>query len=52
MFYTETKGELARTMPESKCCKLSEFSAIARSLGRLEMPVLKSELKTLHLPGR
>lgn len=41
MFYTETKGELARTMPESKCCKLSEFSAIARSLGRLEMPVFE-----------
>jgi len=37
MFYTETKGELARMMPESECCVLSELSAIARSCGRLEV---------------
>jgi DNA-binding protein WhiA len=37
MFYTETKGELARMMPESECCVLSELSAIARSCGRLEI---------------
>ncbi|HHX25075.1 MAG TPA: DNA-binding protein WhiA [Firmicutes bacterium] len=37
MFHTETKGELARMMPESECCVLSELSAIARSCGRVEI---------------
>ena len=37
MFYAETKGELARMMPDSECCIISELSAIARSCGRLEM---------------
>ncbi|NLS45129.1 MAG: DNA-binding protein WhiA [Firmicutes bacterium] len=37
MFYTETKGELARIMPDSECCIVSELSAIARSSGKLNM---------------
>lgn len=36
MFYVETKGELARAMPDSECCIISELAAIARSCGRLE----------------
>ena len=37
VFYVETKGELARMMPDSECCIIAELSAIARSSGRLEM---------------
>jgi DNA-binding protein WhiA len=37
VFYAETKGELARMMPDSECCTIAELSAIARSCGRLEM---------------
>jgi DNA-binding protein WhiA len=43
MFYAETKGELARMMPEGECCLLSELSAIARSCGRLEIVQHDSE---------
>lgn len=36
MFYVETKGELARIVPNTECCTIAELSGIARSSGRLE----------------
>jgi len=36
-FSSETKNELARIMPEGRCCQVAELSALLRLNGRLEM---------------
>ena len=45
-FSGDTKNELARVMPDSKCCQVAELSALLRLNGKLELT--ENNRKTLY----